>query len=344
MSTFHLEEKYLRQIFESIQDGIIIMDENRKILLMNPAAKRLTGWHVDQHVPYCSYCETRELKPCENKCYLIENDEIPYFLSQMPTYHGNKINVEMSTALMYPGEDSSLKEYLLVLRDQDIKQKEEEAKLSKQMIQKLIEAKETEHKRLAQELHDGVNQSLYTISVALQAIETFVTDKRLLDYVNEVREELESVMNDVKAYAYQLRPQSLDRLGLVATIQSVISTLENSHANLRFSFTSNLSERLPATVEINLYRVFQEAVHNIIKYANATQVQVQLLDDPRKITLTIKDNGIGFQPQVYQQKGLGLKHMEERMDQIGGTFRILSETGIGTTITGYVPKGEGFLD
>jgi two-component system, NarL family, sensor histidine kinase NreB len=343
MKPFNLENKYLQTIFESIQDGIIIMNHEREILLMNPAAKQMTGWLLHDSVPYCSFCEKRTLAEGENKCYLIAREEVPYFLSDMPTYHGKKINVEMSTALMYEDDESNQKEYLLVLRDQSVKRKKEEARVSKLMIQRLIEAKETEHKRLAQELHDGVGQSLYTISVALQAIESYVKDDRLQNYIDEVRNELDHVMNDIKAYSYQLRPQSLDRLGLIAAIQGLIITIEKSNPFVTIDFLSNIENRLPAAVEINLYRVIQEAMHNISKYAEAKHVAIQLMEYRYKIELLVMDDGKGFETKRIDERGLGLQHMEERLDQLEGSFVIESTLGKGTKIVASIPKGEGFL-
>lgn len=342
MCSIQYENKYLHQIFENIQDGIIIMDQSRKILAMNPSAKKLTGWLLHDRVPYCSFCETRLLQGNENKCYLIAHDEVPYFLSDMPTYHGKKINVEMSTALMFHDATTHQKEYLLVLRDQSLMQKEKEAQLSKKMIQKLIEAKENEHKRLAQELHDGVGQALYSISVALQAIESFVNNTRIQSYVDEVQEELNHVMNDIKAYSYQLRPQSIDRLGLIATIQGLMHTLEKSNPNVTITFTTTLKNRLPSLMEINLYRVIQEALHNTIKYANATQVVIELIDMPHKLELTIRDNGKGFDTSK-RSAGLGLKHMEERVNLLRGTFQIASELQQGTIIRASIPKEDHLL-
>src|SRR5690625_2301203 len=157
-----LGDRYLLQIFNALQDGIIVMDENRKILSMNEAAHDLTGWNIADYVPYCSYCQKYRVDTSEDKCYLIAQEEVPYFLSEMPTYKGKIIDVEMSTALIYEGSQTRKKEYLLVLRNQQLRQREEEVKLSKKMIQMLIEARESEHKRLAQELHDGVGQALFS--------------------------------------------------------------------------------------------------------------------------------------------------------------------------------------
>ncbi|MCE7792992.1 histidine kinase [Salipaludibacillus sp. CUR1] len=340
MKSLQLEDRYLRQIFENIQDGVLIMDHERNILMMNPAARDLTGWRLTDQVPYCKFCQEREVSSGENRCYLIEQEKVPYFKSQMPTYLGIKVEVEMSTALIYEDPDSGSKEYLLVLRDQRQKKREEEIRLSKWMIQKLIEAKETEHQRLAQELHDGVGQSLYSISVALQAIESFVEDDRVHQYVHEVRNELNQVMADVKAYSSQLRPKSLDRLGLVAAAEELIQTMKKNHPETTFTFSHNMSSRLPGDVEINLYRVIQEALHNTNKYAKASSVYVKLQKTSEGVFLNIRDNGIGFNPDENKHKGLGMKHMEERVDQIGGTFRLQTAAGDGTSVSIHVPLEE----
>lgn len=338
LERMQLGNQYLEQIFRNIQDGIIIMDDSREILMMNPSAKRLTGWDISDHVPYCSYCENRKKGKEENRCYLIEHNEVPYFLSKMPTYHGKKIDVEMSTALMYTDKKTSRKEYLLVLRDQTIQMKEEEARFSKLMIQKLIEAKESEHKRLAQELHDGVGQSLYSISVALQAIETYVDNPKLHTYIEEVRLELEKVMNDIKVYSYQLRPHSIDQLGIVPTLDTLIESVRKVHPEIGIEFESNITERCNPTVEINLYRVVQEALHNIIKYAAAQTVQISLHESADKLSMQIVDDGVGFTKGSMKNEGLGLKHMEERIDQLDVAFSIESNLGEGTKIRIEIPK------
>lgn len=337
IESFSLENKYLKQIFQNIQDGIIIMNQERMILMINPSAERLTGWKLQGKVPYCSFCVNRRRHEKENKCYLIQNDEVPYFLSEMPTYHGKKIDVEMSTALMFQDTMNNEKEYLLVLRDQSVKIKEDEARISKMMIKKLIEAQETEHKRLAQELHDGVGQSLFTISVALQAIESYIYDERLNAYIEEVRQELEKAMNDIKSYAYELRPQSLDQLGIVAAIQSLINSVKRNNENITFLFETNTENRCNPTVSINLYRVVQEAIYNCIKYAEAATISIILHESLDGLSLTIADDGIGFNVKSPKNEGLGLKHMSERIYQIGGEFSLESQQTIGTKIFITIP-------
>ncbi len=334
-----LQNEYFQQIYEHIQDGIIIMKESREIIMMNPAAQHLTDWENGDFVPYCSYCMTRKKEQGEPTCYLIANNEVPSFLSEMPTYHGRKIDVEMSTAAIYANENTGETEYLLVLRDQETFKKAQEAAINKKMIRALIEAKESEHKRLAQELHDGVGQSLFSVSVAMQAIESFVQDNaQLNDYISEVRVELQKVMKDINAYSHQLRPHSLDQLGLEPTIQATIDGIKKNRPDLDIQLTTRGLDRCDPAVEINLYRITQEALHNIIKYAKATQVHIHIKKDNTHIYMTIQDNGVGFEREKVQNAGLGLKHMEERVDQLGGTCTIMSKLGQGTCIDIVIPR------
>lgn len=333
------DNEYLQQVFHHIQDGIIIMTADRTILKMNPAAERLTGWRLGEQVPFCSYCQEREKKPSEHRCYLIEHKEVPYFISEMQTGLGTKIEVEMSAELI--GDESGEKQYLFVLRDRSFNKLVDEAQMSKKMIRALIEAEEKEHKRLAQELHDGVGQSLFSISVALQAIESYVDAKThalLSEYIGEVRTELQKVMNDVNEYSHRLRPHSLDQLGLEAALKTLVVSIQKKQPDLEVIFHTKTIERCDPSVEINVYRVVQEALHNIQKYAQATRVEIDLSKNDTHITMKIIDNGIGFDRKNIQSEGLGLKHMEERIEQLGGICNIHSEIGKGTLIDIIIPK------
>ncbi|WP_083497108.1 sensor histidine kinase [Brevibacillus choshinensis] len=328
-----LEGSYLKQIFDHLQDGIILMDQERRILVMNPSAVRLTGWKVGGKVPYCSYCQTRKLTEGEERCYLVSKREVPYFLSSMPTYEGRFVDMEMSTAVIYENGEQNKQEVLLVLKDLTAKKKEEEARISKLVLQKTLEAQENEHKRLAQELHDGVGQSLYSVSVGIQAIQSRIKqEEQFSEYMQEIVEELEKAIQDVKLYSLQLRPHSLDQLGLIPTVKHLVSSLNRTHKDVSITFTySNVSDRLQPVLEVNLYRVIQEALHNALKYSKATLIEVILYKEDDELTLKIQDNGIGFdRDQV--KAGLGLKHMEERVDQMEGSLQIHSILQEGTVI------------
>lgn len=335
-----MERKYLQGIFDHILEGLIIMRANRQIIMINPAAKEMLGLDVGDYVGYCSYCKSRKLEKNEPTCYLIAKGEVPTFLSEMPTYQGNAIHVEMRTADVFLNEETGEREYLLVLRNYQLHEDDKKSTNRKEIIRSLIDAKEEEHKRLAQELHDGVGQSLFSLSLALQAIESFLedNDEQLTEYIVEVREELQKVMDDVSDYSHRLRPHSLDQLGLGPTIRELTEKIHKQMPHIQIEYTTEGIDRSDPAVEINLYRITQEALHNAIKYAKATTINIDLLRDATHIYLTIKDNGIGFERENIQSKGLGLKHMEERVDQLGGTIDIISEIDRGTCIDIVIPR------
>lgn len=327
-----------KQIYEHIQDGIIVMTEEREIKLINPAARKMTEWQVGDKVPFCSYCMSCAKKDETPSCYLMKNKEVPSFLSQMPTYQGKTIDVQMSTATIYMNGETGEQQYLLVLRDQALFEQAAKAATRQKMLQAMVEAKETEHKRLAQELHDGVGQSLYSISIALQAIDVFITgNEQLKSYVGEVRSELDKVMQDVNNYSHQLRPYIIDQLGLGEAIASLIEMVKKSHPSIQFKMTATPISRLSSTIEINIYRVIQEALHNITKYAHATQVDITLAERGNRLFVRIADNGVGFEREQLQSPGLGLLHMEERVEHLGGKCQIHAQHGKGTDIRIEVP-------
>src|SRR5690625_289264 len=138
----NLEHLFFEKLFNHIQGGVIVMDYLRKIVKVNSQAQQLLGWEVNDRVPYCAYCQRREIKEGAERCYLIENrGKIPYFSSEMKTLGNYMLDVEMSTVLIYQEKQTQKKYYLLVLRDQTLKKKEEEARISKKMIKMIIEGK-----------------------------------------------------------------------------------------------------------------------------------------------------------------------------------------------------------
>lgn len=340
-----LETIFSEKIFHHLQDGIIVMDKNRRIIEMNRAAKELMGLTVEEQVPYCSYCKERELDPGEERCFLIANGgEIPYFSSQMQRVGEYLVDVEMSTALIYVDEDTGERYYVLVLRDLSWKKREEEIQLSKKMVRHLTEVKEEERKRLSQELHDGVSQSLYSIAIAMDNLMESVQDKtEISDYVKEVRRELGQVISDVKYFSEVLRPRVLDQFGVVPAVEILIESIEKNMPHLVIDFQANIVRRYHPVVEINTYRIIQEALHNMMKYAKAERVSIDFNDRGETIEVIIKDNGVGFNPEEARE-GLGLLHMQERISHMSGIIDITSECDEGTTVRFQVPAYEEDCD
>ncbi len=336
------EQERFQSIIKAVKDGILIMDENRKIQYMNEAAEDLTGWEIGETVPYCSYCKNRAVLMGEERCLLQEQQLIDYFEADMPVYEGKKQRTfEMSTAFI-DQDGNERRQLILILRDKEMIQHEEKAKLAQLLIHETLSAEEAERKRIAQELHDGLGQSLYSIYIGLKGIEAQQKGNgNDHSHFSVLEKTVQHAMKEVKNLSYQLRPGTLDMLGLVPSLQTLIQFLnEQTETEIQLVYDLDEDRRFSPKMELHLYRIVQEAVNNAIKYADASKITVKLKEEPDGLHIHVIDNGFGFEPDEVK-RGLGLKHMKERAQLIGGYLRVNSSPGTGTRISCYVPlKGD----
>lgn len=209
-----------------------------------------------------------------------------------------------------------------------------------EMSSQVLTAHEAERKRIARELHDDTAQSLASIIVRLRLLERATDDPTVLRNVEELRELTSQALDSVRRMAMDLRPASLDDLGLVPALDAIAARFaENTGADVSVD-ASRLRRRLPRDVELVLYRVAQEALNNIAKYASATHAAVSLKAGRDHVTLVIQDDGIGFDKDELARpygSGLGIFGMRERLALVSGELDVVSATGTGTQITARVP-------
>jgi signal transduction histidine kinase len=185
----------------------------------------------------------------------------------------------------------------------------------------LLQAQEDERRAIARELHDEVGQSL---SGAL-----------LEDASPAVRSRLEDTVESVRRIALSLRPSMLDDLGLVAALEWQAREVGNRTGLAIEVCAEESAGELPDAHRTCIFRVAQEALRNCARHSGATRVRVALEKAVRGVTLAIEDNGKGF--RAGRTRGLGLLGMEERVNQLGGSFRLRSEPGRGTSIFAELP-------
>jgi signal transduction histidine kinase len=204
-------------------------------------------------------------------------------------------------------------------------------------LRQLNEALENEAKRIAHALHDEAGQLLAAVYIAL--------DETLRDSPPHIQIRLESMKRlldqaeaELRRLSHELRPTVLDDLGLVPALESLASGV-TKRTGLRISIQSLNIKRLPAPLEVALYRVVQEALNNASKHAKASSVRVRLHRSDGRLVCLIRDNGVGFSPnlRLQGQKGLGLRGMRERIQSLGGVFEIKSRQGQGTELYLSVP-------
>lgn len=199
-----------------------------------------------------------------------------------------------------------------------------------------------ERQKLARELHDSVSQALYGIALGTRTASKIVstmsdeTQARLDEPIAYILQLAEAGLSEMRALIFELRPESLESEGLVAALEKQTAALRARH---RLTIQTDLGDEpdVPLPVKEMFYRVSQEALHNIVKHAGASQVSVGLGMEDGRLTLTIRDNGQGFDTSGQFPGHLGLKSMRERVERIGGKFQIHSAVGVGTTITAVAP-------
>jgi PAS domain S-box-containing protein len=212
----------------------------------------------------------------------------------------------------------------------------------KMVIRSLIEGEDNERKRVAKEIHDSLGQNLTAASLNLSAVRSSIgcLDKSRMEKFGLGLSFLNSAIEESRNIAHNLMPKAIDDFGLVPSLKSLFTQIEKS-ANLKIEFYENLrvDSRLPGNVELNLYRITQEALNNVLKHANAGKIFVQLLLHKQEIIYTFEDDGKGFDLPVLSpgSKGMGIKSINNRVKAMSGFFEIDSSPAKGTSITIQIP-------
>jgi signal transduction histidine kinase len=200
---------------------------------------------------------------------------------------------------------------------------------------RLLRAQEAERSRIARELHDDINQQ---VAVLIMDLELMGGAERsdLTRLSADALERSHGIARSVHDLSHRLHPAKLRLLGLVAALQALC--LELSHAGLSITFThDHVPSRLAAEATLSLFRVVQEALYNAIKYSQASEVVVHLAGSPLGLTVTVVDDGVGFDVPAASASGLGLVSMKERLEAIDGSLEIRSSRGHGTRVEASVP-------
>ncbi len=192
-----------------------------------------------------------------------------------------------------------------------------------------------ERQRLARELHDSVAQAIYTITLygdaAIKALSAG-RQEAVKGHLRDLRQTAQEALRDMRLLVFELRPPELEKTGLSAAIQSRLEAVE-ARAGLQTELHVEGEERLPLTVEEELYRIAQEALNNVVKHSRARQVSVRLRFADDVASLVVWDDGVGFDPALARsQGGMGLQSMKERAQRLTGALEIESAPGQGTRI------------
>jgi signal transduction histidine kinase len=222
------------------------------------------------------------------------------------------------------------------------RQLEEKQVVNTTLLRKLITSQEDERKRIARELHD---ESLQTLSALLMNIEMCRLHPDLItpDKVNMMKDTVTRVINEMSKVIQNLRPTVLDDLGFEAGILWLIDrNLKEKGINCQVNMEELVEDNLPPELQVALFRIVQEVTSNIARHAQAANVYLYIKNDARTFTMTIEDDGTGFDTgTVFENtltgRGLGILGMKERATQVNGTLKICSKPNQGTMVLCTVP-------
>jgi signal transduction histidine kinase len=196
-----------------------------------------------------------------------------------------------------------------------------------------------ERQRMAQELHDAVNQNLFAASTYADLLPKAIEQKpqAVAGYALKISKLVRSAVDQMRMILIELQPDTLTNTGLEILLQQLCDVLSRQ-ISVPIKFTTNTRLILEEQAQIAIYRIAQEALHNINKHANATHVEVTLFASNDELTLTIKDNGQGFEQDKITEVQFGVRGMKERAHSINADLLLQSQIGLGTKIILRIPN------
>ncbi len=209
-------------------------------------------------------------------------------------------------------------------------------RVEKQQANKTIEVEYKERKRIAADLHDGLGSTLSSIDLFIKLIETNCIDKNNIRNLKQVRQLSNMALENLEAAINNLNPSVLNRYGLIKSLEILcekIDDLEDVSCKIN---AENFDIKLTKNMEINIYRICNELIHNTLKHANATSIDIGFENIRKRIYFVYRDNGKGFNTNLIpsnKAEKMGLRNIINRVESFGGTYTIDSEIGKGIEIS-----------
>jgi len=331
-----------RVLIESMNEGALTLTADRLILYANQCFARMVKYPLEQVIG-SSISRFLSIGDRATLCPLLKR----------PGKSGSKIQVLLNAGdgshlpvqiSIRPLEGSGLNSATIGMVVTDMTEARRTEELLRALSNRLVQAQEAERGRVALELHDNITQLLCGLLVRSQMLADNLPARNApaKHEAMKLSEMLGETAAEVERISRNLRPGVLDQLGLVAVLRDAGTKFaERTGVFLKLA-SVQLPARLPADIELSLYRILQEALKNVEKHARASHVTVSLTKSDGIVQLIIKDDGTGFDPDHHPtgQNGkgaLGLLGMRERATYVGGTLKIKSTRRAGTEIAICIP-------
>jgi len=330
------EEKY-RDLVEKVSDVIYKVDLQGVINYVNPAVEALIGLPPEEIVgrSFSEFIHPDDWDQLQNNIQALSSGVVPGSSEyRLLTASGETRWIRVTSQPIREGgrEVTGLQGVLTDFTEA----KEREDELEEM-------ATVAERDRLARRLHDAVTQTLFSASVIAESTPRFMEDKPDLAErnLNQLSVMLRGALAEMRSMLIELRPTAVEGKSLDELINMLVEASQ-IRLNCPIDLVINGEGTLPEDVTIVFYRVAQEAINNIIKYAEADEVSINITLNEDSVNMIVKDNGIGFEQSEIPPGHFGLSIMKERIDQIGGNLIIDSKIGLGTQVkTRWSEEGMG---
>jgi signal transduction histidine kinase len=202
----------------------------------------------------------------------------------------------------------------------------------------VIEAQELERKRIAEDLHDGVGQTLSGLKLVCEGISAELKlEGEAREQISRLSHALDDACSEVRTLSHEMRPKALNELGLIPSIEEMLArSLRPSGITYYFDHVG-METRYPEKIEVSLYRILQELVNNITRHSQAREVGIQLFRNKQLLVMVVEDDGKGFDPAGQPSKGIGMLNMVSRVNAVGGEINFESTPGQGAVVTIRIP-------
>ncbi len=338
-------EELYRTLFENTGTATSLAEEDSTITLVNTEFERLSGYNkseIEGKKKWIEFIPQADLERALAYSKMVgEPGGMPSGFEARFIDREKHVKNVIVTINHIPGSTRRIAS----LKDISRRKKAEKAlKKSRQRIRNLLEhvemVREEERKRIAQEMHDELGQLLTALKMDVVWLSKHIPQEHhdVQGKTLQMRQTIDMTIQSIKRISAELRPHLLDNLGLSAAIEWQVKQI-NDVTGIDCRFSSQPSDIVTdSPTSIALFRIFQEAITNAVRHADATQITVELSLLPGRVRLTVEDNGAGIKHrEIVDAKSFGLISIKERAYNLGGSVEISGKTGKGTTITTEIP-------
>ncbi len=330
-------EKLHREIVETANEGICIVNEQNQIVFANRRMAVMVGTDAEDLLGRSGYdlAPAREVPQAQTAFERRDIGSGGQTEQLLLRKDGSTTPTSVSTALMH---DARARFSGMIRMYTDATARASLGRVRETLVRQLVAAQERERERIARELHDQLGQHVVALSLGLARLARLTADPQASPAISQLQHVAESIGKDVHRLAIELRPSALDHLGLGVALASYAEEVsKRSGLEIDCHCGSLDGAELSQELQTGLYRIAQEALTNVVKHAGAQHVSVILERRSDDIQLIVEDDGIGLPSASNRFSGLGVAGMYERASLLGGTVTVESSDGRGVTVFARIP-------